>query len=385
MQSKMKSFEKQKKRSKTLERVIVAGGGTGGHLIPGVAVAQEFRERASANRVLFVSTGRPLERRILAQAKFPLTCVKVAGLKGVGMKRQLQSLLKLPAALIGSIKVLRRFAPHLVFGVGSYSSGPVVLAARGMGIPTAVHEQNLIPGVTNRMLGKVVDRIYTSFKKSAAFFPVSKTCFSGNPVRKAITAAPAAGGLQADTTMDPEAPFTVLVLGGSQGAHAINTAVAQMLPFVGTKHNIMFVHQTGVADLDWVRQAYVQQEIAATVSQFFDDMPRRYRQADLLISRAGATTVAEFTVMGKASVLIPFPHAADNHQMHNALALKEAGAAEVITEAELSGERLAQSVAFFRQHPHHLQQASERARELARPEAARLIVDDWFTTFATVG
>ena len=173
---KLKASDKRQ-RFKALERVIIAGGGTGGHLIPGVAVAQEFRGRAPGNRVLFVSTGNPLERRILAQAKFPLACVKVAGLKGVGLKRQLQTLLGLPAALLASVKVLRRFAPHLVFGVGSYSSGPVVLAAKGMGIPTAVHEQNLIPGVTNRVLGKVVDRVYTSFQKSAAFFPTSKTCF----------------------------------------------------------------------------------------------------------------------------------------------------------------------------------------------------------------
>jgi UDP-N-acetylglucosamine--N-acetylmuramyl-(pentapeptide) pyrophosphoryl-undecaprenol N-acetylglucosamine transferase len=381
----MMTASQKHKKYKALERVIIAGGGTGGHLIPGVAVAQEFRDRAPENRVLFVSTGKPLERRILAQAKFPLTCVKVQGLKGVGVKRQLQSMLTLPSALVDSVKVLRRFAPHLVFGVGSYSSGPVVLAARSIGIPTAVHEQNLIPGVTNRMLGKVVDRVYTSFRKSAAFFPKRKTCFCGNPVRKDFADRSVADEPADSAAEDQNKPFTVLVLGGSQGAHAINAAVVDMLPLIEPKQSIMMIHQTGETDLEWVEQAYKKNKMAATVASFFNDMPRRYRQADLLISRAGATTVAEFTVMGNASVLIPFPHATDDHQMHNALALKEAGAAEVIAETELSGERLAQSVAFFRRYPHKLRQASEKARELARPEAARLIVDDWWTTFVLAG
>jgi UDP-N-acetylglucosamine--N-acetylmuramyl-(pentapeptide) pyrophosphoryl-undecaprenol N-acetylglucosamine transferase len=354
-------------------RLVIAGGGTGGHLFPGIAVAQEFAGRDEQNRVLFINAGRSLEKRVLSELGWPSETIAVEGIKGRGRGRQLVAASKVPRAIWQSRRMLKRFAADAVLGVGGYSAGPVVFAARCSGIATALHEQNQLPGVTNRILGRMVDRIYLSFAESRDCFAGAAVKITGNPVRDEIIALAERGKSRGEAT---EPCFHLLAIGGSQGAHAINMALIEALPLLTQEQELRITHQTGDQDLERVKQAYDQMQISAVVQPFFTDMADRYRRADLIVCRAGATTVAEITVIGKAALFIPFPYAADDHQTRNALALVDAGAAEMIAESELSSEALAGVINKLANERPQLARMEENARALGRPNAAQEIVND---------
>jgi UDP-N-acetylglucosamine--N-acetylmuramyl-(pentapeptide) pyrophosphoryl-undecaprenol N-acetylglucosamine transferase len=351
--------------------LIVAGGGTGGHLFPGVAVAQAFLARHIRNRVLFVNAGRPLDVSVLDRLGWPYRAIAIEGIKGRGLWRKVRAAGKIPKAVCQSRRIIREFKPQVVMGVGGYSAGPVAVAAWLMGIPTVLHEQNQEPGLTNRWLRRIASRVYLSFEDLGGRFDAQKTLVTGNPVRDEILMRGVKGRVPhaADT-------FTVLVLGGSQGAHAINEAMLAALPDLTAVDGLRVVHQTGRDDEARVTKAYAEAGLPATVRAFFDDMAERYAQADLIVCRAGATTVAEITVVGRAALFIPFPQAADDHQTANARALVEAGAAEMIRQRDLTGAILAERIAFYRRNPATVSDMATKALTLGRPEAALTIVRD---------
>jgi len=349
-------------------KMVIAGGGTGGHLFPGVAVAEEFLKRESNNRVLFIGTERGLEARILKDLGFELRLITAEGIKGRGL-RSLAAIAKIPRGLIESFGILRDFSPDVVIGVGGYASGPAVLAAWLMGIPTAIAEQNALPGVTNRILAKFVRRVFVSFEESLRWMPPGKTVVSGNPIRQGFF------GAGSDDSRR-EGRFTILVFGGSQGAHRINEAMREAMPHLEVmKDHLRFVHQTGEKDFRDVESAYRERGMDAVVHPFIRDMASAYRAADLLICRAGATSIAEITACGKAAVFIPFPFAVNDHQTGNARVLVEAGAAEMIAERDLDGLRLADVIVRLSADPARLRAMEEKSRSLGNPRAAADIVD----------
>ncbi len=362
----------------TARRIVIAGGGTGGHLFPGIAVARECLRRNPDNRVLFISTGNPFERSALEKAGFELQPIKVAGIKGRGLWKQVKSLALIPSATCRAMSILASFKPDLVVGVGSYAAGPVVLAAWIKRIKIVLLEQNILPGITNRSLGRFAGRIYLSFEDTAGVFNPDKVRITGNPVRREILVQSTAAGTEQAPKDTGRQRLNILIVGGSQGAHPINEAVADTLQHLTTKDRISIVHQTGPADETRVAEAYAVQGITATVRSFFDDMDQRYRQADLVICRAGATTVAEVTAIGKGLIFIPFPQAADNHQVLNARALEAEGAAEVIEQKDLTPELLANRIDWYAENRAALDRMARNAKRFGKPNAAREIVDDMY-------
>jgi UDP-N-acetylglucosamine--N-acetylmuramyl-(pentapeptide) pyrophosphoryl-undecaprenol N-acetylglucosamine transferase len=356
-------------------RVVVAGGGTGGHLFPGIAVAEEVMARNPDSRILFVGTGRKFETSVLKANGYRHATIKIQGLKGRGLWNQFRTLLQLPLSLVASARILNDFEPDFVMGVGGYSAGPVVVAARFAGIRTAIQEQNVLPGITNRMLSRFADRLYLSFEETRGLAATPKAVVTGNPVRREFLS------MAASTDRSPPsqvARFTVLVAGGSQGAHAINMAMLDTVALLGQPGRFSFIHQTGTADENQVRTAYARARIDHTVKAFFSDMARQYQKADLVICRAGATSVAELTVLGKPVIFVPYPFAADDHQRLNAESLVKAGAAEMITQEKLNGPLLAERIGYYAKTPGRLSEMALRAGKLGRPNAARDIVDDMY-------
>lgn len=354
-------------------KVIIAGGGTGGHLFPGIAIAEEFLKRDRKNRILFVGTDRGIEKRVLGELGYPLQTIDVAGVKGRGWKKALAALFRIPGSLIQSFRIIRGFCPDLVVGVGGYASGPVVLTASMLGVPTAIAEQNARPGLTNRILGKTADRIFVSFEQTGRWFDARKVVMSGNPIRQAFLS-------EKKETEDRKGPFTVLIFGGSQGAHAINRAVMDALDHLAPlRDDLQIIHQTGSKDRDEAARAYEAKGLTAETLAFITDMAAAYRRADLLVCRAGATSIAEITAAGKAAVLIPFPFAVEDHQTSNAEVLVQAGAAEMIPERELTGARLAASIKRYHAGPELLRRMEIRSRGLGNVRAAAEIVDACLT------
>jgi len=351
--------------------MIIAGGGTGGHLFPGIAIAEEFLKRDPANRVLFIGTKRGLEQRVLGNLGYPLETLKVEGIKGRGPLKVVSSLLKIPGSLRDSFRILRAFEPDLVIGVGGYASGPAVLAARLAGIPTAIAEQNAFPGLTNRILGHIVHRIFVSFQDSSRWFPAGRTQLTGNPIRASLMA-----GNGRDLGHKTDTPFTLLIFGGSQGAHAINRVVMEALESLApARERIRFIHQTGEQDRETLERAYREKGFAAEVSAFITDMAAAYGAADLLICRAGATSIAEITAGGKAALLIPFPFAVNDHQTKNAELLVRAGAAELIPEKGLEGPMLAARIERLMSRPEEIRRMEKASAALGNTRAAADIVD----------
>ncbi len=362
-------------------RIIIAGGGTGGHLFPGIAIAEAFMEKDKKNEVIFVGTGKPFETSILSKTCFMYQSITAEGIKGRGLWNQIVSIVKIPKGVFDSIKIIKNFKPDLVLGVGGYSAGPVGLGAWLLGIKIVIHEQNILPGITNRILSHFADRIYVSFKntKVEAFrccgaISQKKIYITGNPVRKEILEC--AGNQK--IYLGRAKPFTVLILGGSQGAHSINMAVIEALKFIKKKDKFFFLHQTGAADEEKIKNAYMSHGISCTIKAFFDNMAKQYGKADLIICRAGATTVAEVSAIGKGILFVPYPFAADNHQVLNALSLKNAGAAEMILQKDLSGKVLAEKIRHYASSPDALETMSSKIKELGRPDAAKAIVDDCY-------
>ena len=357
-------------------RVVIAGGGTGGHLFPGLAIAQEFATRDERNTIIFVSTGNPLERSVLNETHFKLETITAEGIKGRGLWNQGKSALKIPRGIIESVRILKKFQPDLTVGLGSYSAGPVVVGAWLMRTKIVLHEQNILPGITNRILARFADRIYVSFDDTKRRFEPQKTRLTGNPVRKELLNHHEGNGndVAADSNL-----FCVLIIGGSQGAHRINMTVVETLSHLAHKEKLYFIHQTGAADEQAVTAAYQREGIAARVQSFFRHMAPLYKRADLIICRAGATTVAEVTALGKAVIFIPFPFAADNHQALNADTLAREGAAEMILEKDLNARVLGQRIDYYTTHPQAREAMATKAGQLGYPEAARAIVDDCYS------
>jgi UDP-N-acetylglucosamine--N-acetylmuramyl-(pentapeptide) pyrophosphoryl-undecaprenol N-acetylglucosamine transferase len=349
--------------------VIIAGGGTGGHLFPGIAIAEEFLRRNRGDRILFVGTNKGIEKRVLGNLGFSLQAIDVEGIKGKGWMKSLDAMFRLPGALIQSFRIIRKFSPELVIGVGGYASGPVVLAARLLGIRTAIAEQNALPGLTNRILGKMVDRVFVSFGHTRRWFHASKVMVSGNPIRQGFAA-------EMKRPKERNRPFTLLVFGGSQGAHAINQAMLEAQDDLGPlRDRLRILHQTGSKDWEAVAHAYQAKGATAEVLPFIMDMATAYQTADLLVCRAGATSIAEITAAGKASILIPFPAAVEDHQTKNAEVLVQAGAAEMIPEKELTGARLADAIRRYYESPELLREMEIRSTGLGNIRAAADIVD----------
>lgn len=350
-------------------RVLVAGGGTGGHVFPGIAIAEEVVTRHPANDVVFVGTARGLEATVVPQAGYPMEIVDVKGLKGKGLLGALQNLLLLPGAFYRSWRILRRWRPDVVVGVGGYASGPVVLVAWLLRIPTAVQEQNAIAGFTNRVLGRFVQAAFTAFPEAARHFPRRKVYQLGNPIRRTLM----------ENFMRPVAKHAVphvLVFGGSQGAHALNMRVIESLPHLADlRESIRITHQTGARDREYVEKGYRAVGFAPDVREFITDMSTAYAQTDLVVCRAGATTLAELTVCKKPSILVPFPAAADNHQVQNAKSLVDAGAAVMIEERDLTGELLAREIRALLSSPERREKMSRAAGRLGSPQAAKEIAD----------
>jgi UDP-N-acetylglucosamine--N-acetylmuramyl-(pentapeptide) pyrophosphoryl-undecaprenol N-acetylglucosamine transferase len=350
-------------------RLIIAGGGTGGHLFPGIAVAEEFLALNPANEVLFVGTNHGIEARLLPKLGYQLALISASGVKGLGTFKKIMSVGRLLYGYAQSRKILKEFRPDLVLGVGGYASAPLVLAARGMGIKRFIHEQNAAPGLANKLLGHFVDGVFISMQESASFFPKAITQMTGNPIRKEIL-----WGFQERVRSVGDA-FSVLVFGGSAGAHRINTALLEALPFLTeVKSRLRITHQTGEKDLVQVRDTYRALGFQAVVSSFIDNMSAAYGSADLVVCRAGATTIAEVTACGKGCIFIPFPYAADDHQRKNAESLLTRNAGFMILEEDLAGETLAREILELMEHPEKLAEVEKNARGLAQLDAAQAIV-----------
>ena len=349
-------------------RVIFAGGGTGGHLFPGLAVARELQQRDSITEILFVGTVQGIEARVLPREGFRLETIPVRGLKGRGVRGLLDAAWGIPAGLLHSLMIIRNFRPDIIIGLGGYASGPVLLAGKLRGLRCAIMEQNLQPGFTNKFLARFVDRVFTSYRESSAYFSGGKVLETGNPVR-----------WRKLPTVNRSEKFVLLVFGGSAGAHRINLAVVDaMKSLTDLADRLQVIHQTGQADFAAIKAAYDSLPFEAEVLPFIEKMDEAYARADLVLCRAGATTVAELTAFGKPAVLVPYPYAIYDHQRWNAQALQDQGAAEMILDQELNGNLLAGRIQAYVADRWKVERMAAAARVMGRPEAAARIVDECY-------
>ena len=355
-------------------RLLIAGGGTGGHLFPGVAIAEELRAREPGATVRFVGTRRGIEARELPEQGWDLSLIEVSGLKTVGVIGAIRGLLRLPRALWQARRIVKQFKPDAVVGVGGYASGPVVLMARLAGVPTAICEQNSIPGLTNKILGRVVRKVFVSFEGTRRFFLPRKTELSGNPVRRGLVQKLLEAGAVVPAAGTGE-PVHVLVSGGSLGAVAVNPLAADALIALAREAKLAIVHQTGEKGLEETRRRYEAAGVAAECHAFIKDMAAAYHRADVVIGRAGATTVAELAITGKPAVFIPYPFAADNHQELNAREMVEAGAAMMFRQSELTAEKLAEALRPLLADSGRRAEMGARMKARARPDAAAAVID----------
>jgi len=358
--------------------VVIAGGGTGGHLFPGIAIARELLARRPDATVSFAGTARGIEARVIPREGFPLDLLRSAGLKGRSPAAIARGLMLLPLGLADAWGIISRRKPDLVIGVGGYSSGPVVLLASLRGIPTLLAEQNAVPGLTNRLLARWVSAAAVTFDSTVSFFG-RRGFVAGNPVRPEFFAADHAEHSAADDAEyaggSSNRRARVLIFGGSQGAHAINVAMVEAAPRLAADGGVDVTHQTGERDVELVRRAYADAKLPARVEPFLYAMDREMKQADVIVSRAGSTSIAELTAVGRAAILIPLPTATDDHQTKNAEVLMKAGAAELLAQRDLTGEVLAGRILGLARDPVRRAALAGSARRLARPDAARVIVD----------
>lgn len=347
--------------------VVIAGGGTGGHVYPGIAVARELRRRLPDARVSFAGTARGLEARVVPREGFELDLIRSAGLKGRSIGARARAAALIPLGLLDAWRILSRRRPDVVVGVGGYSSGPVVLAAAMRRVPTLVLEANAVPGLTNRLLAPWVRAAAVTYDQTRSYFG-RRGFVAGNPVRPEFFQTP---------PVETRVPARrVLILGGSQGAHAINVAMVAAAPALVRRHaDLVLVHQTGEPDLAEVRDAYARAGVAARAEAFLDPVAREIADADVVIGRAGATTLAELAAIGRPAILVPFPAAADDHQRRNAEVLARAGAAVLLPQSELTAERLAAVTSDVLGDPERRRRMAEALRGFARPDAAARIVD----------
>ena len=347
-------------------KLLIAGGGTGGHVFPALAIAQEWLSRGKEREVVLVGTKRGIEMRLVPQAGLPLETLRVAGLKGKGGATLAKNLLMLAPAMLDARRVLRKHKPVAAFGVGGYAAGPMLLAAWLGRVPNIIFEPNAEPGLTNRLVARISKRIATGYEISAQAWG-KKAIVTGCPVRAEFFSIAA---------RKPAKPFRLLVTGGSQGALPINrTLVDAMDSLAARKNELSIVHQTGERDYNAVRTAYARREVNAEVVPFLTNMAERFAWADVIVCRAGAITAAEIAAAGRAAIFIPFGAATDSHQLRNAQEMQRAGAGRLITENELTADRLTREIFSFIDQPDQIEKQSAAAMGLARPNATRDIVN----------
>ncbi len=357
-----------------LMRVIIAGGGTGGHLFPGLAVADEFKNRDGGTEVIFVGTEFGIEARVVPKEGYQIKFVRAEGLVGVSAARKIRATIKMFLAMIDSYRIIKTVRPDLVIGVGGYASGIIVFLAFLMSIPTMILEQNSVPGLTNKILGKFVNTICITYQESVSFFPKVKTFLTGNPIRAHVLKGNPESGYRLFSL--EKGLFTIFVFGGSSGARSINTALLDALNYLlDLKDEIQFLHQTGPRDYEKIREEYRIRGFKGTIAPFIFQMGEAYAVADIVISRSGATTLAELTALGKPAILIPYPFAAGNHQEMNALKLNEIGAAKMIRDRDLRGESLAENIRELFSNGPMRAEMHRTSKSLGRPEACAKVVD----------
>lgn len=351
-------------------RLLLTGGGTGGHLFPAVATAQQFQARFPETEVLFVGTKRKVDTKSLAAYGFASENIRCHGLKGKNPLELLKAVAVLPVSYFQALRIIRRFKPDIIFGVGGYVTGPVVAAGKNLGIPVVLHEQNSVPGLANRKLGGIADKICLSLPGSGNEFPTKKVLYTGNPVRSKILE------LAGKKPSRKSGRKTLLILGGSQGAEAVNALVSKALcSFTDAElQPFKVIHQTGDRQLAQVQDAYRQRGINALVAGFFMEMHEVYQEADLLISRAGATTLSEIAVLGKPAILIPYPYAADNHQEKNGEYYVSGGGAVQFIQKDLTAELLGDTILQLINDEEKLAKMGAAMQRLAFPDAAERIV-----------
>ena len=359
-------------------RVIIAAGGTGGHLYPGVAIAREFERQLESAKITFVGTRQGLETKVMPREGYELVTMKARGIMGKGPIGGIVGLAVTPLGLAQCLALCRARRPDLVIGIGGYTSPPLIAAATLLGIKRALLEPNAYPGMANRLLSPLAHLVFVSFAEALPFFDARKTRVVGTPIRRAF--------LDDDTPADDSPSHgrgpLLLILGGSQGARSINRAMTGAFPILARSHaGLRIIHQTGERDFEEVTAVYraAVQTLGSSVAEpevaaFLFDVPRALKQADLIIGRSGATTVAEITACGKPAILIPFPHAIHGHQERNARVLEQAGAAQVMLDQSLSGNVLAQAVSTLIDDPPRLAEMGRHSRSLGRPDAADRIV-----------
>lgn len=346
-------------------RLLIAGGGTGGHLFPALAIARAFKSEHRDGSVLFVGVKQGIESRIIPQTEFPIKFIQARGILGKGLFNKLKAVGDIPRGLYQSVGIIKDFRPDVVLGVGGYASGPTLAAAKLLGINTAIQEQNSVMGITNKLLSRFVDKIFISWENTTPVTDPEKTLLMGNPVREELlTSLP-------DISTDK---FRLLIFGGSLGARSINQAmiagVDTLKPYAD---RLAIRHQTGKGSAEEVRKAYLGANIEAEVLEFIDDIGPYYKWADLTVCRSGAGALAELMALAKPAILVPYPYAIKDHQLHNARSIQEHGAAIITLDSELSSGILAHKIIELLDAPYKLQTMSENARKLGRPQAARAI------------
>ncbi len=351
-------------------RIIIAGGGTGGHIFPALAIAEGIKSRSAKNEILFVGTKNGLENEIIPAMGFNMQFINSAGFVGKDMVNKIKAIITALEGILLSLKIIRTFEPDVVLGVGGYASGPTVLCARLKSIPTAICEQNTVPGMTNRILSRFSNKIFLTFPDSAKYFTSEKTIVTGNPLRSNFKR-------QNSYETGKDRRKVIFVMGGSQGAGSLNRITPPALSKVDITKLEIF-HQTGKKDEESVKKAYKELSLDSNVFSFRSDIMEIYKKSDLIISRSGAGTISEITAMGKASILIPFPHAAHNHQLLNAKSMENAGASIIIEEDSLDEINLSDQINYIFKSG-KLQSMSEASLKLAKPEATNIIVEELYS------
>ncbi|PYT07950.1 MAG: undecaprenyldiphospho-muramoylpentapeptide beta-N-acetylglucosaminyltransferase [Acidobacteria bacterium] len=362
--------------------IVIAGGGTGGHVFPGLAVARELRRRDPSRPLVWIGSRSGLEARLVPPESLPLLALRLGGIAGRSAASTAAASAMAAAAVLRCLALFIARRPAAVLGVGGFASGPACLAAVLLRVPLVIHEQNAIAGGTNRFLARFADAVGVSFEQTAGAVRSRRVVVTGNPIRTEFFAG-SEKDRKGQTLQSPVSPassgsqrLSLLIFGGSRGAHSINEAMTSALPHLaGWRDRVSIVHQTGQADFDQVRNAYARAGFDSDVRPFLDDMPLRMRQADLVIGRAGASTIFELAASGKPAILVPFPHAAGGHQLDNARSLEASGAARVVEDSALTGERLAAEIRELLSDTDRLRLMGEAARPVARPDAAARIAD----------
>jgi UDP-N-acetylglucosamine--N-acetylmuramyl-(pentapeptide) pyrophosphoryl-undecaprenol N-acetylglucosamine transferase len=355
-------------------RVIIAGGGTGGHLFPGLAVAEEFRNRDAQTEVIFVGTEFGIEARVVPREGYPIRFIRAEGLVGKSVFRKIRAMVKVLFSIVDSYRIIRTISPDIVIGVGGYASGAIMLVAFLMSMPAMILEQNSIPGLTNKILGRFINTVCITYQESMSFFQNSKTFLTGNPVRMQVLKGSVESAYKLFSL--EKGLFTVFAFGGSSGARSINRTMVDALNYMpDLRGKIQFLHQTGLNDYETTRDAYRKAGFKGTITPFIYQMGEAYAVADIVISRAGATTLAELTALGKPAILIPYPYAAGNHQELNARKLLEMGAAKMMLDRELKGEALAENIRELYMNETMRTDMQKNSRAVGRPEACAKVVD----------